>query len=91
MSAPEEGPRYTWSPDRDGFGTLLDAEKSGEGSARGFRVVHNGIKYEDAVERFGNVEKLSNPIPLTVTACGFCDEGIYRDKKCPYCGGSGIA
>lgn len=26
-----------------------------------------------------------------VTACGFCDQGVYRGKPCPYCKGISLA
>ena len=28
---------------------------------------------------------------LGVTACGFCERGVYRGKPCPYCDGTGRA
>lgn len=62
-------PGYTWHPERAGFGTLLEAEKSGIGTfAEGYRVVHNAITLEDARERYGadNVTEYETPIPVTV-------------------------
>lgn len=60
--------RYTWHPERDGFGTVLEAEKSGVGTyAEGYRVVCNGgITYEDAVAKFGDVTPYDEPIPITI-------------------------
>jgi hypothetical protein len=30
-------------------------------------------------------------LPRTITACGFCEQGIYRGRTCPYCNGAGRA
>lgn len=60
--------RYTWHDERDGYGTVLEAEKSGIGTyAEGYSVVHLGMRLEEAQRRYGpeNVTVLG-PIPVVV-------------------------
>jgi hypothetical protein len=62
---------YTWHPERDGFGTVLEAEKSDVGTyAEGFRVVAQGVTLAEARERFGagRVAEWATRIPVTVAA-----------------------
>lgn len=61
-------PAYTWHHDRDGWGTVLDAHKTGIGTyAEGYSVIVNGgITFAEAEERFGpgNVARFDQPIPV---------------------------
>lgn len=60
--------QYTWHPDRDGYGTLLDADSPDGG---GYPVLSNGITYEDAVTHYAGgdaskVKKHDESIPITI-------------------------
>ena len=60
---------FTWHPERDGFGTLLEAEKTGVGTyAEGYRIERLCISLEDARAQYGteNVTEYTQPSPVTV-------------------------
>ena len=68
---------YTWHPERDGWGTLLEAERSGTGSTAGYRVVHQGITLADARDRYGAGAVVEQgTIPVTIDA-----DSIFTDRE----------